>query len=313
LRVPSELLHVLRTSDDFFLATHKDPEGDALGSSLALHLALRSMGKKSVVFNRDLVPALYRYLPQYELVSDVIPESVNNLVLMDCNSLQRAGLEECNIGFSVVIDHHRTQNNFGDVRWIEPDAPATGLMVFYVIKELGVEISKDMAVNLYSAIGIDTGIFRYSNTTAECLSVASELVTKGADPGIIADRLYNTYSRGRFLLLEKSLENLEIFDTIAVFAISEDMYRDTGTSSEDTESFVNFPLKIEDIKISVLLRQIDEGQWKVSLRSKGDIDIASVAVLFGGGGHRNAAGCIISAGIADAKRLILEKIRKIVP
>jgi phosphoesterase RecJ-like protein len=186
-------------------------------------------------------------------------------------------------------------------------------MVFYVIKELGVEISKDMAVNLYSAIGIDTGIFRYSNTTAECLSVASELVTKGADPGIIADRLYNTYSRGRFLLLEKSLENLEIFDTIAVFAISEDMYRDTGTSSEDTESFVNFPLKIEDIKISVLLRQIDEGQWKVSFRSKGDIDIASVAVLFGGGGHRNAAGCIISAGIADAKRLILEKIRKIVP
>ncbi|MGE5893455.1 MAG: DHH family phosphoesterase [bacterium] len=315
MNVPPEMVHFLRTSDDFFIATHIDPEGDALGSSLALSLALGAMGKRSRVFNRDAVPVIYRYLPSSESVTDQAPAYVDRLLLLDCNSLKRAALEKTEIGVAAVIDHHSTGNDYGDIRWIVPDAPATGLMVYTLIKELGVPISRDMAVNLYTAIGIDTGIFRFSNTTAECLFAAAELVTLGAVPSYIADRLYNNYSKGRFLLLKKVIETLELHGTIAISAITEAMFRESGTSAEDTENFVNFALQMDEIQVAALIRQVDQVDaltWKVSLRSKEGADVSQVAVHFGGGGHRNASGCTIKGELADIKKKILDKLSQII-
>ena len=312
MRVPSELTEFVKKEDDFFIASHFNPEGDALGSSIALHMALKSLGKRSVVFNRDLVPDTYRFLPGSDMVTGVVPAKIDNLLLLDCNSSGRAGLEKCIIGVSAVIDHHLTSDGFGDIRWVVPECPATGLMVFNLLKVMGADISEEMAINLYTAIGIDTGIFRYSNTSYECLAASAELVRMGADPGMIAERLFNNYSRNRFLLLKETLNSIDLRDGIAVTVITAGMYISTGTTSADTENFVNYPLLMGDVQVAMLFRQLGNDSWKVSLRSKGTVDVSIVATAFGGGGHRNAAGCEINAGLQEAKERLLKKLKDIV-
>jgi len=311
VNVPAELITFLKSSDNFFIATHVDPEGDALGSSIALSLALGQLGKRSYVFNADSVPPLYSFLPHHRLVLDTVPDSIDTLLLLDCNSLERAGLQQTNVGFAAVIDHHLTSNGYGNLRWIVPSAPATGLMVFNLVKALGATITKEMAVNLYTAIGIDTGIFRYINTSAECLSAAAELVVCGADPSFIADRLFNTFSKGRFLLLRSLIETLELHGTIAVGCITAQMFAETGTTAADTENLVNFSLQMDEVRVSSLIRQVAESAWKVSLRSKGEIDVSQVAVRFGGGGHRNAAGCTIAGDLSSVKLMLLREIQAV--
>ncbi len=312
MKVPAELVDYIKRSNNFLIATHFNPEGDALGSSIALNLSLISIGKSSKVFNKDAVPKTYDFLPGNDVVTDSIPDRIDDLLLLDCNSLDRAGLENCSIGFSAVIDHHKTVNSFGDIRWVLPDAPATGLMVFYLIKALEVELTEEMASNLYAAIGIDTGIFRYPNTTSECMIVASELVKKGADPGYIAERLFNNYSQNRFLLLKETLNSIDLHGDIAVTVVTDKMYEATGTSAADTENFVNYPLLMDGVRVSALFRQLGNESWKISLRSKGLVDISIVATAFEGGGHRNAAGCKIDKALAEAKKELLKKIREVV-
>lgn len=312
MKVPQELVDYIREKDSFLIASHINPEGDALGSSIALYLAMETIGKKSIVFNKDLIPSTYEFLPRCEVVTDACPERIDNLLLLDCNAPDRADLENRSVGFSAVIDHHKTVNSFGDIRWILPDSPATGLMIFYLIKELGVKINKEIATNLYTAIGIDTGIFRYPNTTSECMIVASDLVQNGADPGFVAERLFNNYTRNRFLLLKETLNSIGLHDGIAITVITEKMFKDTGTSSADTENFVNYPLVMDGVRVSALFRQLGKDSWKISLRSKGTLDISVVASSFGGGGHRNAAGCRIHSGLKEARERLLAKIEETV-
>lgn len=312
MRVPSGLIQFIHGNDNFLIATHINPEADALGSSIALYSALVRLGKKAVVFSRDSVPAAYRFLPHSGVVTDVIPSRIDTMLLLDCNSPQRAGLEGREIGKAAVIDHHKTVRDFGDIKWIVPDAPATGLMVYYLIQELGAEIDADTASNIYAAVVTDTGFFKFSNTTFECMRVASELVRKGANPTFIAEKLLNNYSKGRFFLLKEVLNGVKLYGGIAVAVITDEMFGSTGTSSEDTENFVNFPLMMDDIKVSALIRQTDKDSWKVSLRSKGDIDISEIAAAFDGGGHRNAAGYKVDATLAETEECLLKKLKEVV-
>jgi phosphoesterase RecJ-like protein len=166
-----------------------------------------------------------------------------------------------------------------------------------------------MATNLYAAIAIDTGTFRFSNTTSGVLRIASELVESGADPGAIAGQLYETWSRARFDLLRKVLDTLEITDGIAVTVVTRAMFSETGTFPEDTENFSNFSKMMEEIRVSLFLREIEEG-WKVSLRSKGDCNVAQVALRFHGGGHRNAAGCVIKGNLKAVKEQLIKALRE---
>lgn len=310
MKVPAELLALLRKEDTFFIATHVNPDGDALGSSLALSLALESMGKKTVLYDRDGVPGPYLFLPGHErFVSSAATDGLPVVILLDCNDRKRSGLEGAAISFSAVIDHHETARDFGDIRWVEPDAAATGMMVYFLIRELGLEITKDMAANLYSAIVVDTGTFRYSNTTAEVLRVAAELVDAGADPQAIAVNLYETWPEARFRLLLMVLNTLEITDRFAVTYVTREMFAETGTSPEDTEHFSNFPRMIGTIAVSVFFREEEDG-WKVSLRSRGEIDVAATAQCFKGGGHRNAAGFTIKADLETAKARVLSALSR---
>jgi phosphoesterase RecJ-like protein len=286
VKVPRRLLSFLKKEKQFFIATHVNPEGDALGSSIALSMALASLGKKTLLYNKDTVPHFYYYLPGHE------------------------NFMSSNFRYSLVIDHHETESPFGDIRWIEPEAAATGMMIFSIIKKLGVPITRDMAVNLYSAIAIDTGTFRYSNTTADVLRVSAELIESGANPASIASNLYEMWSRKRFELLVMALHTLEIKNNIAVTSVTREMFRKTGTAPEDTESFSGFPRIIEDITISAFFREVSKNYWKVSLRSRGDVNVATIATHFEGGGHKNAAGYRIKANLKAAKKALIQEVAR---
>lgn len=316
LNVPEEVITFLKEKDDFLIATHINPEGDAIGSSIALSIALESMGKRVIVYDRDEIPYFYRFLPGYERFvnsfSDLRSQDFH-LVLLDCNDPDRAGLKDLveeNQPFTVIIDHHETQKEFGNLRWIVPSASATGQLVYHLIKAMGIEVSRDMATNLYTAIAIDTGTFRYSNTYASTLLDASELVEAGADPAFISTSLYNVWSRGRFELFVLMLNTMEITDGIAVTFVTGEMFKKTATTPADTENFANFPMMMADVSVSALFREIEDG-WKVSLRSKGEINVAKIAEAFGGGGHRNAAGYKVKGDIEEVKESLLREARSL--
>lgn len=316
-KVPEEILSFLKGRDDFLIATHINPEGDALGSSLALSIALESIGKRVIVYDRDPVPYFYKFLPGNErFVNSIsgLEHSISNLILLDCNTPERAELADFvkeNKPFTVIIDHHTTQGGLGDLRWIVPSASATGQMIYHLIKAMGIEISKDMATNLYTAIAIDTGTFRYSNTDASTLLDASELVKAGADPAFIATSLYDMWSRGRFELLRLTLNTMEMVDGIAITTVTKEMFERTGTDAADTENFANFPRMMVDVQVSAFFREIKNG-WKVSLRSK-EVNVAKIAEAFGGGGHRNAAGYRFMGDLKTAKETLIREVRLRIP
>jgi len=313
MKIPRELVSVLKKEKVFLLAAHLSPDGDAIGSALALADALESIGKEVHVYNKDLVPEFYRFMPGYKRFRSGLKKSLSQkpvLVLLDCNSPERAGLEQYSFRKSLVIDHHETETDFGDIRWVVPSAAATGLMVFYLVKAMGVRVTRDMAINLYTAIAVDTGTFRYSNTSPEVLRASAELVEAGANPAAISECLYERWEENRFDLLVMTLKNLEIKSDVAIMHVTKNMLEKTGTKPEDTENFSNLPRMIKSVKVAALFRDIGNGFWKVSLRSKGDVNVAKIAELYGGGGHKNAAGFKIKGSLKSAKEKLLLATKK---
>ncbi|PKL51712.1 MAG: DHH family phosphoesterase [Nitrospira bacterium HGW-Nitrospira-1] len=314
MKIPKEIISVLNQEKAFLIATHINPDGDAIGSALALSSALESLGKEVHVYNKDRVPEFYRFMPGHKrfrrgMKNALIKKPV--LILLDCNSPERAALEQYSFRKSVVIDHHETERDFGDIRWVVPSAAATGLMIFYLLKAMGITSTADISTNLYTAIAGDTGTFRYNNTSPEVLTAGAELIKTGANPALIAECLYEQWARNRFDLLVMTLNNLEIKNDVAVIHITKDMFCKTDTIPEDTESFSNFPRMIKSVKISALFRDIGDGCWKASLRSKGDVNVAKIAELYGGGGHRNAAGFKVRGSLQSVKEQFLRAAKKL--
>jgi phosphoesterase RecJ-like protein len=313
MRVPRNLLSLIRKEDTFLIAVHIDPDGDAIGSALALWSALRLLGKKAFVYSRDPIPKYYGFLPGHDNFSSSLDKLVRRepvLILVDCNMPARAGIEGGGFRKTVVIDHHETERDFGDVRWIDHTAAATGIMIFFLLKALRTVLTKNIALNLYTAVSVDTGTFRYSNTSEVVLRVSAELVAAGADPNKVAVNLYESWGYNRFKLLTLALNTLEIRNETAVIHITRKMFRNTHTSSEDTEHFSNFPRMIGEVKMAVLLRELDGGAWKASLRSRGDVNVAGIAERFGGGGHRNAAGFKMKADLKTVKETIFSSVAR---
>ncbi|MEW6118317.1 MAG: bifunctional oligoribonuclease/PAP phosphatase NrnA [Nitrospirota bacterium] len=323
MRPPETLINFLRENDHFLIITHLNPDGDALGSSAALAMALWKLNKKAILLCRDAVPEFYRFLPGNEqfhtfesiLSSGLDASEYKNLILADCNDISRTGMEKSRLAHltfetTAVIDHHETEKTFGDIRWIVPQVAATGMMVYYIVKELGIGISEEMAVNLYAAIVVDTGNFRFENTTADVLSVAARLAEAGARPHVIHRALNETWSEGRFKLFIKVLNTLEFHGTTVISTITRKMFEETSTSADDTENFVSFPYIMRNPQVSILLREIDTNYYKVSLRSRGDLNVAKIAEAYGGGGHKNAAGCTVRGDRARIKAELLDRLKR---
>lgn len=315
MKVPRRLISVFTTAETFLLVSHMNPDGDALGSALALGKALATMGKRVHILNRDPVPDFYGFLPGSRRIRATAPKGVMEgravLVLLDCNSPKRTGMDALPHRLSVVIDHHETESGFGDVRWVDPSAAATGVLIYHLLNALQTPLSKDIATNLYAALCLDTGTFRYRNTGAEVLRIGAALVDAGADPAYVAESLYESWSERRFRLLQSTLKTLEMRDGLAMMHVTRAAFRNTGTDEEDTENFSNFPRRITTVALAALLRQRKDGGWKVSLRSKGSLNAARIAEAFGGGGHRNAAGYMTATDLGSAKKALEARYREV--
>ncbi|PID77400.1 MAG: phosphoesterase [Deltaproteobacteria bacterium] len=303
--VPEELLQVIREQTDFLLLTHVHPDGDALGSMFGLAEILRGMGKNALCFTEEPVSHLFDFLPDcrnvshdWHDVSSFAEEAAGNMavVAMDCGDAARLGKYEkdlLNYRPFLVIDHHKSHQDFGSCNWVEPDCSSTGEMIFELAGALGAKIPYKAAFDLYTAILTDTGSFRYECTSPRTLQIASELLAAGVRPEEVASKVYDNYTKERLRLMEMVLATLELYadEQLAVIYAAGEMFEQSGASYHDTEGLIDFPRSLKSVKAAVLIKEAEKNMVSVSLRAKGECDVAEIAGQFGGGGHRNAAGC----------------------
>jgi phosphoesterase RecJ-like protein len=316
--VSKEIAEAVGRVGNFVLATHIRPDGDALGSLLALAYILEGMGKQVLCYLEEPLPEMYGFLPctcrvetDFEQVDAFVRSCDENVmgICLDCGDLQRLGRNGSaltGIRPFAVIDHHQGNSGFGDLAWIEPHRSSTGEMVFDLARTLGAVVSRDAAACLYTAIVTDTGSFQYDNASSHTFTVAGRLVELGAEPARIARNLYDNASFGRIRLLQMVLATLEahVDDQVAVIRVTRDMLRATGTRLEDTEGFINHPRSVRGVKVAVFLKESSDQDplVSVSLRAKGECDVQAVAARFGGGGHRNASGFKVGGRSIDQVR-----------
>ena len=289
-----EIVQFIRHYDRFAITSHARPDGDSIGSELGLGLAFEALGKSITIVNVDPIPRAYRWLPgaQKVFVQEYLEGNWDAVFVLECNDLNRTGVQNLD-GYSVInIDHHPRTKPFGKLNWVDPGAAAAAEMVYWLICELNVNFTPEIATNLYAAILTDTGSFRFPNTKSATFDVAARLIDFGADPARIAQEIYMNQPRAKLALLVKVLDTLVIHSSgkIASIHLSLQMLDDVGASEEDTEGLVNYALGIEGVQIAAFFRREEGESHRVSLRSKGPHDVGSVATLLGGGGHRNAAG-----------------------
>jgi len=296
----------------FVIASHIRPDGDAIGSQLAMAYALRHLGKQVRVVNRDPAPPPLSLFPG---VADIeIAERVDDpgdaVIVMESGDLSRTGVAGLERGFVINIDHHVGNTMFGAVNWLDVSAAACGEMVFDLVGTLGVPLTYEIALHLYIAILTDTGSFRYSNITPRTFDICRQCVAAGVKPPDVARSIFDSNSLGRLKLFGAVLSRMELDDTgrVATIAVDRRLAADCGGTYEDTEGLINHPLTVNDIQAVVFFKEVGPGDWRVSMRSKGNVDINAVAREFGGGGHKNASGCGAVGQLEELKRVFQQKI-----
>jgi phosphoesterase RecJ-like protein len=292
----------------FLVTTHVDPDGDALGSAFAMAFALTGLGKDAAVYLRDRVPYRYRFLPKPAALFHEVSEEdgYDGVIVVDCGSLSRVGngLESLKRRGSLInVDHHVANEAFGQINILDERASSAAEILYLILKSLGVRFTFEIAVNLYTAILTDTGSFRYESTTKRAFSICEEMTEFGVIPASVAGEVYESHPKERYRLLCLVLATLETFsgDRIAVATVTKEMFDETGTNREYTEGFVEQIKEIGSVRVACLMRELGDGKYKISMRSKGSIDVAAVARTFGGGGHRNAAGCVLEGDMGAVK------------
>lgn len=309
----NDIIELLRAEDGFIVAGHRDPDGDSLGSSLALALALEQLGKRVVALSADPLFAAYRRLPEAEriTVSREAPSGYPVAVLMECNEIERSGIDGLDGRTIVNIDHHANNPGFGALNWVDPGVAAVGVMVYRLLRAMDLEITPAIATHLYVAILTDTGSFRYSNTDVEAFRVSAELVECGVDPAEVAEAIYENVPRDKVRLLGAALSSLIIDPDGRVASMV--LRYDTLTLSPgkpDTEGIVNHAKAIDGVSVAALFKEIEPQRYRVSLRSDGTVDVAAIAAGFGGGGHPRAAGCLVEGDVDGAKAAVLTPVRE---
>ena len=312
----SQVVELIENKQKFGITTHIKPDGDGVGSSLGLCWLLRSLGKSAEVIVRGDIPLAYRSLPGADEIRKIekIDNDYDAVFVIECSDLQRPGIDGLDTQFTVNIDHHATSEHFGTVNWIDSTASAVGEMIYNLVKAIGGRVTREIAECVYMALVTDTGSFHFSNTTDRTLKVASELIKAGARPAAISEVVYNNYPWSRIELMRQVLATVKRDESGKVASMRQTlkMREEAGAVDGDNNGFVNIPLAARDILACVYMREVGEQVYRVSLRSKGDINVAKVAERWGGGGHRNAAGLRIE-GDWDAKEgELVEAVREAV-
>jgi phosphoesterase RecJ-like protein len=306
-----EVLNQIGRRQKFILTSHARPDGDAVGSALACCQILRSMGKEASVVLSDGVPGLYTPLPFSDTVlhdTQQAPEA-EAVIILECDSVARTRLTGLERHYLINIDHHATARPFADVNWIDPDACATAEMIFRLAREAGVRISPEVATCLYTAVLTDTGSFCFHGTTERTFALAQELVRSGADPVRIAHNVYFSTQLSKMRLLGAALSGLRREGSLAWMHVDRDTMERCGAQEEDCEGLVNYALAIQGIEVALFFRGQPDGRYRVSLRSKGAVNVAAVAEAFGGGGHECASGCSVEGPLSVATERLLAQLR----
>lgn len=306
----------IRQRHRFVISSHVRPDGDAIGSQLAMAFALRSLGKEVRIVNRDHPPSPMLVFPGVSAieVGARVDDPADAVIVMECGDLVRTGVEGLDAGFVINIDHHVGNTMYGALNWFDVSAAACGEMVFDLVRELRVPLTPEIATHIYVAILTDTGSFHYSNITPRTFDVCRQCVEAGIDPPAVARSIFDSNNLGRLKLFGAVLSKMELDGSgrLATVFVDEKLARDCGGTYEDTEGLINLPLTVKDIQAVVFFKELDVEQWRVSMRSKGEVDINAVAIQFGGGGHKNASGCTVNGRFEDLKvvfrRKILEQI-----
>ena len=304
------VLQEIRERHSFVVTSHARPDGDGIGSALACGQILRVMGKDAVVVMYDGVPRIYQNLPFADRVvqADAVPPN-DAVILLECDSTRRAlldGLDEC---FLINIDHHASGRNFGHINWIDSSVMATAELVFRLARLACVPVDRDIATCLYTALMTDTGSFMFEGTNEHTFTVARELVLAGADPAHCARHIYFGHSTAKLRLLGAALSNLHREGRLAWISVTQEQMQRFGAREEDCEGLVNYALSMADVQVAIFFRELPDRRFRISLRSKGEVNVSRVAEHFGGGGHKCASGCSLEGPLAVAVARIVDRLR----
>jgi len=311
-----DLIDLIHNANSIAIVTHTSADGDALGSSFGLAFALDALDKKVSVFLEEPVPKMLSFLPGQHFISEYRGERYDLCMCLDTSDMKRLG--KCADIYSsankkITIDHHTTNNMQADGLWIDERASATGEMIYKLVKALNVDITREIAINLYTAIITDTGGFRYSNTTPESHIITADLLSKDIPFADIVKKVFDTVSYSKMFLLKKTLQNLALYFDGKV-AVSYLLYEDIKTADAQTDDFeglVNVGRNLEGVEVSLFLREEQSGVFKGSLRANEYVDVAQIASIFSGGGHKRAAGFSVEGGLDESVGKILAEIEKV--
>ena len=305
-----------RAGHSFLISTHQNPEGDAIGSVLALSLTLKGMGKEVQVLNQDPTPEMLGFLPGAQEIIHQAPAGtwLDIAFALDCGEKARLGEEFSKvkgIGKLINIDHHVSNSHFGDINFVDPQASSTAEIIYDLLLAIRVPMSPAVAENIYTGILTDTGSFHYSNTSPKTFAVARACLLAGVDPWKVAGQVYENQPLPRLRLLPRVLETLELLEggRISSVIVTRQMLEETGGTVSLIEDFINFPRSVKGVEVALLFREVTLNKYRVSLRSRGAVDVARIAGRFQGGGHPNASGCTVEGSLSEVKTKVLEAVK----
>ncbi|HEY6359876.1 MAG TPA: bifunctional oligoribonuclease/PAP phosphatase NrnA [Vicinamibacterales bacterium] len=308
----ARLAEAIRTRRRFVITSHVRPDGDAIGSAMAMAYALRELGKEARVVFRDQPPGPLQVFPGVNEieVTERVDDPGDAVIVMESGDLKRTGIEGLDRGFVINIDHHVGNSLYGSLNWFDLSAAACGEMVFDLVKELGVPLTPAIATHVYVAILTDTGSFHYSSISPRTFDICRQCVEAGVDPPSVARSIFDSNNLGRLKLFGAVLSRMELDPTgrLATVYVDHELANACGGTYEDTEGLINLPLTVKEIQAVVFFKEHGPDDWRVSMRSKGEVDINVVAKAFGGGGHKNASGCSATGPIDGLKAVFRDKI-----
>lgn len=319
-RDPAVAVARLRRARRVLITSHASPDGDSIGSELGFAELARGLGAVTTIVNHDPHPTSLDFLPDLNsiTVAGELPagweRDFDLLAILECPGLDRPGFAGLDRLPTLNIDHHMANPRYGELNYLDEEAPAVGEMVLAMAEAAGVRVTPGMATNLYTALVTDTGDFRYSNATPRAFKAAATLVAAGARPQEIADGLWE-HNPARVVRLTASvLGTLELLaeGRLAVIICDRAMLDAAGAHQEDTENLINIPRAIAGVRVAVFFKAFKDGVVRASMRSRGDLDVQAVARTFGGGGHRNASGCSIEGSLQQARATLLKALLPVV-
>ncbi len=312
----SKIAEIIAESNNIAILPHVAADGDALGSAFALALAVSGMGKSVTVFLEEDIPHIYGFLPGKEL-SEIFTKPKGNydvVIAADCGDTGRLGSRNeifDGTDRTVNIDHHETNTFFAGINYVDTASSATGEVIYKLLELLEITPDKDIATCLYVAISTDTGSFRYSNTTPVTHKIAAELIKSGVDVAYVSQKVFDVTTYEKVKLTGEAIHSLELFENgrIAVMTLTQELLQKTGAKDDDCSGIINTARNIEGVEVAVLLRQLDNEEIKVNLRSNSTVDVSAIASSYSGGGHKKAAGYTTGGKLEEVKSKLLELIR----